>query len=136
MSELVVPERRGIYEVQARSFTIGAYTLHVEPSIRSGSLKNPVITMYAFIGIREKFEARYLSTEMAVPIRKVGTIKDDRIKLLERYPGTMCEFCGERVTHLDGRWTHVQPGFHEPSPVSRSTYYPLFNLLDAFEPES
>ena len=126
---MLEPKERHIYEVHSRNLLVGVFDPDVATIERGG------VTLYGFIGIRTKFTSRYLFTEHGHALRELGRIEDDRIQLWERYPGTMCEFCGEAVSRIHGQWTHVQPGSHEPGPMSRPTYYPLFHLLEDFESE-
>lgn len=148
MDELV-PEERGIYRIHARNFFIGAYTTALDPMAKGGMM------LYGFIGIRQKFDAIFLSTELGLPLEKIGAIEDDRIMLWERYPGRICRFCGGTVTYhkalrndwgltaapdgtvgiaLTTPWLHDEPtSCSEAEATSRPTYAPLFDLLDEFE---
>lgn len=134
---------RDIYEIRARNFTIGVFSAESK----------------GFIGIREKLGDRYLFTEYhydyssttgtALPLRMIGTVQDERIRLWERYPGSMCVFCGEQVEYrkelksgydrsIGGfptwPWVHVdakaERGCGRPDPITRGTYHPLFSLLE------
>lgn len=138
---------RGIYEIRARNFSVGIFTSGKEEG-RQG-----------FIGIRQKFDNRYLFTEYhydtgggvgtAMPIRLLGMVENPHIQLWERYPGTICGYCGESVEfreELKGAfdplsqdytswpWVHVTTAgcSARPDPWGRSTYHPLFQLLEEY----
>lgn len=134
---------RGIYEIRARNFSVGVFS-----AARKG-----------FIGIREKLGARYLFTEYhydespvvgtAQPIRLLGMVGDERIRLWERYPGSFCEFCGEPVEYraeLKGEydpatksftswpWVHVDEAQDDcvgnVHAMAGSAYQPLLSILE------
>lgn len=140
---------RGIYEIRARNFFAGAWN----PGAHNG--------LGGFIGIREKFGDRYLFTEFlydsdagvlgtAQAVRLLGELSDERIRLWEHYPGTICQYCGrpcEYRKELRGEWDpetkeftswpwlHTEEVGDCPGDVQaagRGTYWPLFRELEPY----
>ena len=136
-------EGRAIYRLQSRNLIVGVFN----------EKKN------GFIGIRQKFDSRYLFTEYhfdngpplgtARPLERLGKLDNEHIRLWESYPGSMCEFCGRPVEYRKELYERYQvdretwPWVHteavddcgEAGPIGYGTYRPLFNILEDHEDE-
>ncbi len=138
--DALIPVVRGVYRLRSRNLTIGVYT-----------------ELGIFIGIREKFDHRYLDAEVwnrppevlgtAVPLERLGTLPAE-IAASEDL-GTACRVCGEPADYVrwgdlpsngfPGRWCHVDAqgvpiaDAHEPN-VWSVTNEALFEFLDALDP--
>lgn len=96
ITEAAEVEERGVYEVQSRNLLIAAYRGRGE-----------------WVGMRTKFDARYLFTEHSPPgpfgtvVRvgpRLGTVPDE-IRLSETVGNRYCQLCGSRAD-----WTPDEPG--------------------------
>lgn len=126
-------QSRHIYNLQSRNLLVGVFDADAQ----------------GFIGIREKFGNRYLFTEYHYdtgsphgtvrPFEDCGEL-DHRIRLWERYPGSICFYCGIPV---EWQWQNSndpalrRSWWHETAtdcddliPMSMGTYTPLFNALE------
>lgn len=122
---------RGVYEVYSRNLTVAAYRGRGE-----------------WVGIRTKFDARYLFTEHSPPgpfgtVTRVGArlgMVPDNIRLTETVGNRYCELCGSRAD-----WTPNEPGARVgtwsceegcagvlPAAIPNR---PLFRVLEAVEEE-
>lgn len=136
---------RGVYEIRARNFSVGVFSAEKR----------------GFIGIRQKFDSRYLFTEYhhdespvvgtARPVRLLGMVDDQRIKLWESYPGPICMYCGEPAEYREELkgvydpalkdftswpWVHAQENpdcTGRVEAMGRGTYRPLYSLLEDYE---
>jgi len=122
---------RHIYKLRSRNLSLGVFNTH-----RKG-----------FIGIRQKFESRYLFTEFyydlgnfgtAYPIKDFGLLPDNRILLKENYP-SCCFWCGYPIKKgtNEGIWKHLIEGTCEEKvrAMGGFNYSPLFNFLEDFDEE-
>lgn len=96
LTEAAEVEERGVYEVYSRNLLVAAYRGRGE-----------------WVGMRTKFDARYLFTEHSPPGpfgtvtrvgRRLGTVPDE-IRLSETVGNRYCQLCGSRAD-----WTPNEPG--------------------------
>ena len=81
-TDLVVGD---VYPVNGRNFRVGVY-VGPGPSQTVGATDE---RFARFIGIRQKFDYRYLTTELAIPLRRLGRVPgkatlDEKDKTLRR----------------------------------------------------
>lgn len=129
-------QSRDFYTLHSRNLSFGVFNADTQ----------------GFIGIREKFGERYLFTEYhhdtgppygtARPLECEGELDsyDDRIRLWERYPGSICFYCGIPVEwqwqnsndpSLRRSWWHETAiDCNDLTPMSMGVYLPLFNALE------
>ncbi len=125
-------KRRYIYRLDSRNLAFGVFT----PEKDNG-----------FIGIRQKFDSRFLFTEYhwdngpphgtAKPLEEIGPVREVRIRLVENLP-SLCRFCGERVEFKKATttWSHIaSDGKCVGVFPIRPTNKPLFALLEEIEKE-
>ena len=126
---------RHIYRLQSRNLRYGVFCKK-----RKG-----------FIGIRTKFDSRFLFMEYhydngppfgtARPIEDIDTIDSPHVRIVESLP-PVCLYCGER-TDRKNKGTETDPSFKVfhitgdgsckmPMPCVQ-TNTPLFNILDKLE---
>jgi len=126
---------RHIYRLQSRNLRYGVFC-----KSRKG-----------FIGIRTKFDSRFLFMEYHYdtgapygtvrPIEDVDVIDNPHVRLVESLPAT-CLYCGERVDR-ENRGTDTSPSYNyfhisgdgsceKPMPCLQRNG-PLFNILDKLE---
>lgn len=129
-------ERGRVYELQARNFSTGVW---------NGE---------GFIGIRTKFDNRYLFTEYhcgrgapygtVYPIRATDAVVPDGIELVERF-SVRCAQCEGSVefipdtpgTRIPGHWHHVDQALDAGHDPHGQAYMPdneaLFEFLEGLE---
>jgi hypothetical protein len=147
MTDIPIAEcKRGyIYRLHSRNLAYGVFV----PEDNNG-----------FIGIRQKFDSRFLFTEYhwengpphgtAKPLEEMGPIEDKRILLVCNFP-SVCIYCGERVEYLnvdggvakhgrtyEGEWVHITAsddtaGLCDNPTATAPNNVLLFNLLDTAE---
>ncbi len=115
-----------IYLIHSRNLSVGVYN-----------------GKEGFIGIRDKFDFRYLDTEYHQSkggtvrvLQDLGSITDTKIKIQESYPDS-CKYCGYLIEADKGSsmWAHIgETDCVSPIPVVRQ-YTPLFEYLEDIEKE-